>query len=111
MKKSVCQNTKQISTTPEKQSVVSQKESVVSQKESVVYTNLQIQTEFKELNDRAIEHTGLYWFTLNQKLHSVFSETSGESTKQSTLDYLQHHQRSDLDPLKTHTSFGSAQHH
>ena len=59
--------------------------------------------------DREIEHTGLYWFTLNQELHPVFPETTGESTKQSTLDYLQHHQRSDLDPLKTHTSFGSAQ--
>ena len=104
IKKSVCQNTKQISTAPEKQSVV-------SQKESIIYTNLQIQTEIKELNDREIEQTGLYWFTLNQELHPVFPETPGESTKQSTLDYLQHHQRSDLDPLKTHTSFGSAQHH
>ena len=46
---------------------------------------------------------------LNQELHPVFLETTGESTKQSTLDYLQHHQRSDLHPLKTHTSFGSAQ--
>ena len=52
-----------------------------------------------------------YWFTLNQELHPVFPETNGESTKQSTLDYLQHHQRSDLDPLKTHISFGLAQHH
>jgi len=32
-----------------------------------------------------------------------------ESTKQSTLDYLHHHQRSDLDPLKTHTSFDLVQ--
>jgi len=46
---------------------------------------------------------------LNQELHPVFPETTGESTKQLTLDYLQHHQRSDLDPLKTHTYFGSAQ--
>ena len=46
---------------------------------------------------------------LNQELHLVFPETTRESTKQSTLDYLHHHQRSDLDPLKTHTSFGSAQ--
>jgi len=46
---------------------------------------------------------------LNQELHPVFPETTGESTKQSSLDYLQHHQRSDLDPLKTHTSFGSTQ--
>ena len=54
-------------------------------------------------------HTQVYTGSLlNQELHPVFPETTGESTKQSTLDYLQHHQRSDLDPLKTHTSFGSA---
>ena len=55
-------------------------------------------------------HTEVYTGSLlNQELHPVFRETTGESTKQSTLDYLQHHQRSDLDPLKTHISFGSAQ--
>jgi len=54
-------------------------------------------------------HTQIYTGSLlNQELHPVFPETTGESTKQSTLDYLQHHQRSDIDPLKTHTSFGSA---
>ena len=63
-------------------------------------------TEFKEFKDRENAHRGLYWFTLNQELDLVFPETIGESTKQSTLDYLQHHQRSDLDPLKTRTSFG-----
>ena len=63
----------------------------------------------KSSRDRENAHRGLYWFTLNQELHPVFPKTTGESTKQSTLDYLQHHQRSDLDPLKTHTSFGSAQ--
>jgi len=62
-------------------------------------------TEFKEIKDRENAHRGLYWFTLNLELHPVFPETTGESTKQSTLDYLQHNQRSDLDPLKTHTSF------
>jgi len=63
-------------------------------------------TEIKELKDRENAHRGLYWFTLNQELHPVFPETTWESTKQSTLDHLQHNQRSDLDPLKTHTSFG-----
>ena len=71
------------------------------------FTNIKL--NLKSSRDREIEHTGLYWFTLNQELHPVFPETPGEFTKQSTLDYLQHHQRSDLDPLKTHTSFGSAQ--
>jgi len=54
---------------------------------------------------------GLYWFTLNPELHPFFPETTRESTKQSTLDYLQHNQRSDLDPLKRHTPFGPAQQH
>jgi len=55
-------------------------------------------------------HIEVYTGSLfNQELHPVFPETTGESTKQSTQDYLQHHQISDLDPLKTHTSFGSAQ--
>jgi len=71
------------------------------------FTNIKL--NLKSSRDREIEHTGLYWFTLNQELHPVFPETTRESTKQSTLDYLQHHQRSDLDPLKTHTSFDSAQ--
>jgi len=73
------------------------------------FTNIKL--KLKSLMDREIEHTDLYWFTLNQELHPVFPETTWKSTKQSTLDYLQHHQRSDLDPLKTHTSFGSSQHH
>jgi len=68
------------------------------------FTNIKI--EFKEIKDRENAHRGLYWFTLNPELHSIFPETTGESTKQSTLDYLQHNQRSDLDPLKTHISFG-----
>ena len=78
---------------------------------SCLYQFTNIKTKFKEFRDRENAHRGLYWFTFNQKLHPVFPETTGESTKQSTLDYLQHHQRSDLDPLKTHTSFGLAQHH
>jgi len=65
--------------------------------------------KLKSSKDRENAHKGLYWFTLNQELHPVFPKTIGESTMQSTLDYLQHHQRSDLDPLKTHTSFGLAQ--
>jgi len=68
-------------------------------------------TEFKEIMDRKKAQRGVYWFTLNPELHPVFPETTGESSKQSTLDHLQHNQRSDLDPLKTHTSFGPAQPH
>ena len=76
-----------------------------------LYQFTNIKTEFKEIKDRENAHRDFYWFTLNPKLHPVFPETTRESTKQSTLDHLQHNQRSDLDPLKTHTSFGSTQHH
>jgi len=71
-----------------------------------LYQFTKYKTEIKEFKDIENAHKGLYWFTLNQELHPVFPETTRESTKQSTLDYLQHHQRSDLDPFKTHTSFG-----
>ena len=83
----------------------------IRKKISCLYQFTKIKTEFKEIKDRENAHRGLYWFTLNPELHSVFLETTRESTKQSTLDHLQHNQRSDLDPLKTHTSFGPTQHH
>jgi len=76
-----------------------------------LYQFTNIKTEFKEIKDRENAHRGLYWFTQNSELHPVFPETIGESTEQSTLDHLQHNQRSDLDPFKTHTSFRPAQHH
>ena len=53
-----------------------------------LYQFANIKTEFKEIKDRENAHRGLYWFTQNPKLHPVFPETTGESTKQSTLDYL-----------------------
>ena len=34
-------------------------------------------------------------------------EFTGQSAKQSITDYTQNHQRSDLEPLKKHTSFGT----
>ena len=76
-----------------------------------LYQFKNIKNEFKEIKDRENACRGLYWFTLNPQLHSVFLETTGKSTEQSTLDYLQHNQRSDLDPIKTHTSLGQAQQH
>ena len=67
--------------------------------------------KLKSLRDREIVHTGLYWFTFNQELHPVFLEITGESTKQSTLDYLQHHQRSDINALKTHIPLAQHKHY
>jgi len=80
IKKSVCQNTKQISTAPEKQSVVSQKNNRLFRRNNRLFIPVhKYKTEFKEFKDRENEHTGLYWFTLNQELHPVFPETTGES--------------------------------
>ena len=76
-----------------------------------LYQFTNIKTKIKELRIEKNVHRGLYWFTLNPELQPVFPDTTGESTKQSTLDHLQHNQRSDLDPLKTHTSFGPTQQH
>ena len=44
--------------------------------------------KLKSLRDREIAHTVYTDSLLNQELHPVFSETTGESTKQSNLDYL-----------------------
>jgi len=55
---------------------------------SCLYQFTNNKTEFKEIKDREKAHRGLYWFTLNPELHPVFPETTGESTKQSTLDHL-----------------------
>ena len=43
-----------------------------------LYQFTNIKTEFKELRDRENAHRDLYWFTLNTKLHPVFSETTEE---------------------------------
>jgi len=56
-------------------------------------------------------HTEVYTGSLLTKSYIQSSQKPLGNTKQSTLDYLQHNQRSDLDSLKTHTSFGPAQHH
>jgi len=104
-KNSVCQNTQQISTAPKINRLFRRNNRLF------IPVHKYKKTEFKEIKDRENAHRGLYWFTLNPKLHPVFPETTWKSTKQSTLDHLQHNQRSDLDPFKTHTSFGSAQHH
>ena len=72
-----------------------------------LYQFTNIKTEFKEIKDIENAHRDLYWFTLNTELHPVLPETTGESTKQSTLDYLQHNQRSDLDPLKNTQHFST----
>jgi len=62
-----------------------------------LYQFTTIKLNLKSSKDRLIEHTGLYWFTLDQELHPVFPETTGEFTKQSTLDSLQHNTTKNVD--------------
>jgi len=57
----------------------------------------------REERDTQIVYTGSL---LNQELYPV-PESTRQSTKQSNTDYTQNHQRSDFEPLKKHTSFGT----
>jgi len=59
--------------------------------------------EFKEERDAQAVYTGSF---LNQELHPVSQKPLGNLlSNQNQITYT-HHQRSDLDPLKKHTSFG-----
>jgi len=61
--------------------------------------------EFKEERDAQKVYTGSL---LNQELHPVSQKPLGNQLgNQNQITYT-HHQRSDLDHLKKHTSFGSA---
>ena len=99
-KESSLPNQQEKTTAPEKQSVV-------SQKQSVVYTSLQItKLNLKSLRIERM-HTDVYNGSLQTQSYIQSSQKPlRNSIKQSTLDHLQHNQESDLDPLKTHTSFG-----
>jgi len=63
--------------------------------------------EFKEERDAQTVYTGSL---LNRELHPVSQKPlENPLGNQNQITYT-HHQISDLDPLKKHTSFGSAQH-
>jgi len=67
-------NTKQFSTTREKQSVVS--------RNNRLFIPVKIyKLKLKSLREREIAHTVYTGLLLNQELHLVFPETIGESTK------------------------------
>ena len=50
----------------------------------------------------------LYWFTLKPRVTSSPQNPLGNPLSNQLQITHKHHQRSDLDPLKKHTSFGSA---
>jgi len=65
-------------------------------------------TEFKEFREERDAQTIYTSLLLKQELHPVSQKPLGNSlSNQNQITYT-HHQRSDLDPLKKHTSFGSA---
>jgi len=70
-----------------------------------------ITTEFKEFKEERDAQTIYTGSLLNQELHPVSQKPLGNPLgNQNQITYT-HHQRSDLDPLKKHTSFGSAHTH
>ena len=80
-----------------------EKQSVVSHKQSVVYASKITTTEIKEFKKERNAQTVYIGSLLTQELHPVSQKPLGNQIQ---IRYT-HHQRSDLDPLKTHTSFGS----
>ena len=67
-----------------------------------------ITTEFKEFKEERDAQTIYTGSLLNQELHPVSQKPLGNPLgNQNQITYT-HHQRSALDPLKTHTSFYSA---
>jgi len=61
--------------------------------------------EFKEERNAPTVYTGLL---LTQELHPISQKPLGNPLGNQIQITYTHHQRSDLDPLKTHTSFGLA---
>jgi len=85
-----------------------EKQSVVLQKQSVVYTSNITTTKIKEFKEERIAQTVYTSSLLTQELHPVSQKPLGNPLSNQIQITYTHHQRSDLDPLKTHTSFGSA---
>ena len=79
-----------------------------TEKQSVVYTSNITTTEIKEFKEKRIAQTVYTGSLLTQELHPVSQKPLGNPLGNQIQITYTHHQRSDLDPLKTHTSFGSA---
>jgi len=65
-------------------------------------------TEFEEFKEERGAQTVYTSSLLNQELHPVSQKPLGNPLSNQNQITYPHHQRSDLDPLKKHTSFGSA---
>ena len=67
----------------------------------------QQQLNLNEFKGRKKYTNSLYWFTLKPRATSSPQNPLGNPIRNQNTDYTQNHQRSDLEPLKKHTSFGS----
>ena len=65
-------------------------------------------TEIKEFKEERIAQTVYTGSLLTQELHPVSQKPLWNPLGNQIQITYTHHQRSDLDPLKRHTSFGSA---
>jgi len=97
-------NKAQNSKAPEKQSVVSRNNRLFIPVK-IITTEIK---EFKEERNAQTVYTGSL---LTQELHPVSQKPPGNPLGNQIQITYTHHQRSDLDPLKKHTSFGSAHTH
>jgi len=79
-----------------------------TEKQSVVYTSNITTTEIKEFKEERIAQTVYTSSLLTQELHPVSQKPLGSPLGNQIQITYTHHQISDLDPLKTHTSFGSS---
>ena len=79
-----------------------------TEKQSVVYTSNISTTEIKEFKEERIAQTVYTSSLLTQELHPVSQKPLGSPLGNQIQITYTHHQISDLDPLKTHTSFGSS---
>jgi len=68
-------------------------------------------TEFKKFKEERDAQTIYTVSLLNQELHPVSQKPLGNPLSNQNQVTYAHHQRSDLDSLKKHTSFGSAHTH
>jgi len=89
--------------------MISEKQLVVSLIQSVVFINKiknNLKTEIKELRVREKHTSNLYRFTLTPRATSSPQKPLGKPLCNQNQITNTTHQRSDLEPLKKHTTFG-----
>jgi len=85
-----------------------QKNNRLFRRNNQLFIPVKITTKIKEFKEERNAQTVYTGSLLTQELHPVFQKPLGNPLGNEIQITYTHHQRSDLDPLKTHTSFGSA---